>query len=90
LLILQCHPRPEQRPLDRRHAAVRLVEHSQSMGGPSTPLARSSAWQDSDPHWRQPYGHVTVPHHRCDNHDSRIPCSDSQGDARVQASRERF
>jgi hypothetical protein len=55
-----------------------------------TPLARSSAWQDSDPHGRQPYGHVTVPHHRCDNHDSRIPCSDSQGDARVQASRERF
>ena len=33
LLILQCHPRPEQRPLDGRHAAVRLVEHSQSMGG---------------------------------------------------------
>jgi hypothetical protein len=33
LLILQCHLRPEQRPLDGRDAAVRLVEHSQSMGG---------------------------------------------------------
>jgi hypothetical protein len=90
LLILQCPPRPEQRPLDGRHAAVRLVEPSQSMGGLPR---RSHVYQPGRIRIRiggSPMVTCTVPHHRCDNHDSRIPCSDSQGDASVQASRERF
>ncbi len=35
-------------------------------GRPSTPLARSSAWPDSDPPWRRRYGHVRMPRHWCD------------------------
>jgi dihydrofolate reductase len=35
-------------------------------GRPSTPLPRSSAWPDTDPHWRRAYGHVRMPRHWCD------------------------
>ena len=51
--------------MDGRHAAVRLVAHSQSMGGLPRRSDVHHFWWDSDPHWRRPCGHGRLPHHRC-------------------------